>query len=117
MDVEHATDTEALPVAADGPALVPLSLVPPAEGEPDEPPDLLDCLDILTLGQALSEAGYCLGAPPHVTPLTLRQDAEAAAEVGCPECGNPGVVLTPYHRGAAFRYAGRCPACCAEWEA
>jgi hypothetical protein len=118
MHVDHANDTgaDALAIAAEAPCLAPLSLFPDAEGDPGGPPDLLDCLDILTLEQAFREAGYCLGAPPHVTPRTLRQDAEAVAEAGCPECGSPGVVLTPYHPSAAFRCAGRCPACCAEWE-
>jgi hypothetical protein len=113
----NASQPTALEVAgtADGFLDLDLDGLPAAVAPPVAGP--ASALDILTLEQHFIEKGYRLGAPPHVTPLTLALDQAAAEEAGCPECGcQDGVVLAPYHKAGSFRYAASCAACLAEWE-
>ncbi len=81
--------TIAQPAIADNPAVLPL------------PP----------LVEALTLAGYTLGAPAHVRAETLAIDEQVIRRSRCSACHRRGQQCRFFHRGRSFRAVSICGHC------
>lgn len=67
----------------------------------------------VNLAEALEEAGYRPGAPPHITEATRRIDRLICRRRKCGECGKRGLGYLPYTGldGRSYHVIAVCPRC------